>query len=1453
MPTVLLEQCPYVGPRPFERSEKRYLGRETEASQLLSYITSQRAFLVYAQSGAGKTSLINAGVIPLLEREHFEVLPVARVRHLGRGDVSAAKNIFVFSAIMSWTSSGIEPRSLFDKTLAESLARPVIDDTLPRVVIFDQFEELFTAHLERWQERRGFFEQVCDALNADPLLRVVFVMREDYIAELNPYLSIIPGKLRARFRLEQLREKAAIDSVTKPLLGTPWHFAKGVAEKLVHDLMEVRFERSGEEDFHVKAEFVELVQLQIVCESLWKKIVAAGVTEITEADLKASGNVNEALADFYETALRQAVETAKVREGDLRRWVEFNLLTAAATRGTIFRGKETTGGMPNEVIDCLEEQHLLRAELRGGERWYELTHDRFIEPIRESNARWLAQRAGPEKERQNYEHSAAEWSNSGKSRMRLLRRKELRAAEKWKTEADAAELAISDTLAAFFDASRDAEREVARQWKLRGAIAAVALVAIAAVVVAWQFRAAGNRRLAAATAADEERLEANKLSGEGKSAEATTHLRQALSYAEKSGDDKRQLSILDDLTHCAGQLDEGAEIKTDALEKIVAITQRVGGQDSLKLIQPLNALGKILLERGRALWQEDQANAPSLELFERATESYKRACAILERRYGKDNPQLVESLDGLAHAYALDGKLDQAEIVYQRVPEIWEKHQGPQSKEAIDSLRNLADLYKERKKLPAAEEAYRRTVTILEKVYGKDSTVVAESLDHLVRFYRDCNRLPEVKETAARILQITEDNAGKKSREMIDPLKKLGDIQQETGDSKEANENYKNAISIAEETYGYESFELVELLKRVGDLEYKENQFGQAAEYYLRVATIREATDESDTPDNDVLQSLNALIEIEKKDHGVNSPQYIRALTMHARYLVDKNEDDGAIDDYKGVIELGEKLPNPDKLEIARNLIALGRLYSRKEHFADAQPLFEKASEIRNAKEEAERVSLADLMEASNEVAGCYQNQGYQNQGYFEKAENVYRQLLFKQEQSLGMNHYGLLDTLINSGRCLSTLEKLKDAERLFHRALRIQKAHASQVSSLADDFYLGEIQHDLGNIYRRLGNYSRAEELLKNAESKLQGQDSDLLVDTLDELGEVYADRGDFKTAIPYLEEEVKMQRRLYGEKNESERAKVYSGLHNLGMNLYRAGRFTEVEPLYKEALELSEKILGPESLDIVTQIRNKGWLYYDLGRFDEAEPLADRALASAEKDQQNHPTHVADALDLKAKLLAVQGKFKDAETDLQRSVKLRRDWLEEDHVDVSDSLLRLANLYRDTKRFAESEPLYQNALDIRSAHFSSQSAPIAEVLHDRALLYIQQEKYSKAEPLLTRALAIREKAFRDDCPFIGRTLWGLADVYAHQNQSDRAKLFYDRAVQIFRKSLPADHPDTAAVLEAYANVCKSTHADDKAAQLESEAKQIRAVREQHRTGKSPEQTLSPTPPIPTQAEQPN
>src|SRR5438270_8442447 len=94
-------QIPFPGPRPFHSTERYvFFGRADDTTDLLSLLIAHREVLLYALSGAGKTSLLNAGLVPLLKDNDFQVLPIARVGggippHLNRSEIG---NIFAFAA-----------------------------------------------------------------------------------------------------------------------------------------------------------------------------------------------------------------------------------------------------------------------------------------------------------------------------------------------------------------------------------------------------------------------------------------------------------------------------------------------------------------------------------------------------------------------------------------------------------------------------------------------------------------------------------------------------------------------------------------------------------------------------------------------------------------------------------------------------------------------------------------------------------------------------------------------------------------------------------------------------------------------------------------------------------------------------------------------------------------------------------------------------------------------------------------------------------------------------------------------------------------------------------------------------------------------------------------------------------------------------------------------------------
>ena len=442
-----MSDSPFVGPRPFEKEDSdRFFGRTRETEELLSLIIAHRAVLVYAQSGAGKSSLLRAGVIPRLEDQQYQVLRSARVHGLLPNDVppESVQNIFVYHVLQYWAATLPNGQSIKDhaKTTLSEFLKPLVaapaadeDSPPPLVVILDQFEEFFTTNQHRWQERRPFFNQLAQALNDLPTMKVVFVMREEYIAQLEPFNDLLPEKLRPRMHLERLRGNAARFAVVKPFENWGLSFDPNAADELMAELSEIRV-AEGDKFRETRGEFVEPVQLQVVCQSLWENLPSEwksgpksssdGSRVITAEYIERFGDVDNALARYYDRSVERAAGASEGRigEGELRRWFGTALITPTGTRGLAFRGAPgATWRIPGLALKELEEAHVIRREDRSGTITHELTHDRFIEPIQKSNHKWLAGYQDAERIRAELEEYVKRGSDD------LLDEVELREAE----------------------------------------------------------------------------------------------------------------------------------------------------------------------------------------------------------------------------------------------------------------------------------------------------------------------------------------------------------------------------------------------------------------------------------------------------------------------------------------------------------------------------------------------------------------------------------------------------------------------------------------------------------------------------------------------------------------------------------------------------------------------------------------------------------------------------------------------------------------------------------------------------------------------------------------------------------------------------------------------------------------------------------------------------------------
>jgi WD40 repeat protein len=552
---------PYVGPRAFKTGEKLY-GRNREAREIQDLLIAERIVLLHSPSGAGKSSLVQAGLIPQLIENGFLVFPVVRVNQEPLPDLVKGEkfNRYVFSVLLSLEEKLPEERRTPVEKLVALNLEEYLTEYLPKIqnpdepnndsvlLIFDQFEEVLTVDSTDREVKQDFFSQLGTALR-DRRRWALFVMREDYLPALDPFVRPLPTRLTNTYRLDFLVVDAARQAIHQPAHEVGVHFSYPAVSKLINDLRLVQVQQPDGSMDVVPGPYVEPVQLQVVCSNLWSHL-PEDIEQITEEEISAVGNVDQSLAEYYAERVATIARQTGVRERQIREWFDHQLITETGIRGQVLMGKGESEGLSNETIHQLEDTHLVRAEKRLGATWFELAHDRLIQPVRMNNAVWFQENLSL------LQRQASLWEQQNRSETLYLRDKPLEIAEQWAaqhpdelSDIDQQFLANCQEQRARENAAREAaERE--RQLKLEAAqqlaeeqvraatrvrrvayaLAVVLVIAMGLAIVALVARSAANQNAriadqqrttaqAASTQAYENALQAQTNAEEAKAAE----------------------------------------------------------------------------------------------------------------------------------------------------------------------------------------------------------------------------------------------------------------------------------------------------------------------------------------------------------------------------------------------------------------------------------------------------------------------------------------------------------------------------------------------------------------------------------------------------------------------------------------------------------------------------------------------------------------------------------------------------------------------------------------------------------------------------------------------------------------------------------------------------------------------------------------------------------------------
>ncbi|MCA1705821.1 MAG: ATP-binding protein, partial [Actinobacteria bacterium] len=270
---------PYVGLRPFRTEDAdRFFGRSTESHDVAALWQTNRLTVLYGSSGVGKTSLLRAGVIPLLDPGSVEVLPPGRVSHSSAFPLAALleHNPYTFALLASWSPN--EPATSLSGLAVPDFLRRRNKRTdgygrpLPVLAAIDQAEELFTDSTHHHRHQKPFMDELVDALEEHPDLHLLLLIRDSFRTDLSPYEHDLGQASKAWFRLLPLTPETGLDAVRGPLDGTDRSFTPEAAEELVDGLHTSEIVNAVGQRSTIIAEDIEPALLQVVCSHLWEAL-----------------------------------------------------------------------------------------------------------------------------------------------------------------------------------------------------------------------------------------------------------------------------------------------------------------------------------------------------------------------------------------------------------------------------------------------------------------------------------------------------------------------------------------------------------------------------------------------------------------------------------------------------------------------------------------------------------------------------------------------------------------------------------------------------------------------------------------------------------------------------------------------------------------------------------------------------------------------------------------------------------------------------------------------------------------------------------------------------------------------------------------------------------------------------------------------------------------------------
>jgi serine/threonine protein kinase len=242
--------------------------------------------------------------------------------------------------------------------------------------------------------------------------------------------------------------------------------------------------------------------------------------------------------------------------------------------------------------------------------------------------------------------------------------------------------------------------------------------------------------------------------------------------------------------------------------------------------------------------------------------------------------------------------------------------------------------------------------------------------------------------------------------------------------------------------------------------------------------------------------------------------------------------------------------------------------------------------------------------------------------------------------------------------------------------------------------------------------------------------------------------------------------------------------------------GLYPHALSLLHGAVDIRERILGPNNPETLTSLDNLANTLADEGHYADAEKLERQILDSRRRILGSKNPDTLGSMNNLAATLTQEGKFSDAEKLHRETLDLRRAVLGPEDPATLTSMYNLAWILQKEGRYADAETLDRQTLDVRRRVLGPDHPQTLASMGNVAIDLMREGKYAEAETLDRETLAIRQRVLGPDHPETFMAMTNLANDLRYQGKLAESEALNRQTLDLERRTLGPEHPSTISTM---------------------------------------------------------